>query len=100
MELDIARILVIAVFDFCIMSEITLSPPDLAGMWRGFFPIALFVILINLIPGMHILAGKLTDAMAPSMFAIHSILFFVLLIDIAFYLVFKLIVRLFNGKRR
>ena len=83
---------------FCVTSEITLSPPDLAGMWRGFFSIALFVILINLIPRMHILAGKLTDAMAPSMFVIHSILFFVLLIDVAFYLVFKLIVRLF--KRR
>lgn len=83
---------------FCVTSEITLSPPDLAGMWRGFFSIALFVILINLIPRMHILAGKLTDTMAPSMFVIHSILFFVLLIDVAFYLVFKLIVRLF--KRR
>lgn len=81
---------------FCVTSEITLSPVDLAGMWRGFFPIALFIILLNLIPGVHILAMKLTDVMSSTMFAIHSILLFVLFIDIAFYIVFKFFLKLFN----
>ena len=79
---------------FCITSEITLSPPDLAGMWRGFFPIAFFIIVLNLIPGMNYLGLKLTDLLAPATFVVHSTLLFVLLIDIAFYLAFKLFFKL------
>ncbi len=85
---------------FCITSEITLSPPDLAGMWRGFFPIAFFIILINLIPGVQVLALKLSDLLSPVMFVVHSVLLFVLFVDIAFYLIVKLILRLFAKKRR
>ena len=83
---------------FCVTSEITLSPPDLAGMWRGFFPIATFVILVNLIPEFSVLAQKSTDFFAPAVFLVHSILLFVLFVDVAFYLVFTVIVRLFCGK--
>ena len=83
---------------FCVTSEITLSPTDLAGMWRGFFSIAFCIILINLIPGVHLLAIKLSDVLAPGMFVVHSILCFVLFIDIAFYLFFRLIARVI-GKR-
>ena len=82
---------------FCVTSEITLSPPDLAGMWRGFFPIAFFIILINLIPGVHVLAIKLSHLLSPVMFVVHSVLLFVLFVDIAFYSIFKIIVRLFRG---
>ena len=85
---------------FCVTSEITLSPPDLAGMWRGFFPIAFCIILINLIPGVHLLAIKLSDVLAPGMFVVHSILCFVLFIDIAFYLFFRLIARVIGKRRR
>jgi hypothetical protein len=74
---------------FCITSEITLSPVDLAGMWRGSFIIIFFIILINLIPGVHWLALKLTEVCAPMFFLCHVVLLFVLLIDIAFSLLFK-----------
>jgi hypothetical protein len=85
---------------FCVTSEITLSPPDLAGMWRGFFPIAGFVILLNLIPGFNICALKLTEVLEPTVFFVHSILLFVLFVDIGFYLLFRMFVRLFGRRRR
>ena len=85
-------------FVFCITSEITLSPPDLAGMWRGFFPIALFVILINLIPGFNVFAVKLSEWLAPTVFLVHSILLFVLFVDIGFYLIFRMIVKIFRRR--
>lgn len=90
--------LLLLYFVFCITSEITLSPSDLAGMWRGFFPIAGFFVLINLIPGFNVFALKLTEWLAPMVFMVHSILLFVLFVDIALYFAFKLIVKLF--KRR
>jgi hypothetical protein len=85
-------------FVFCITSEITLSPPDLAGMWRGFFPIALFVILINLIPGFNVFAIKMSELLAPTVFLVHSILLFVLFVDIGFYLIFRMIVKIFRRR--
>lgn len=80
---------------FCITSEITLSPSDLAGMWRGVFILIFFVILINLIPGVNRLALRMSDWLAPTLFAIHSVLVFVLLIDTAFYIVFKALRKIF-----
>lgn len=79
---------------FCITSEITLSPPDLAGMWRGFFPILFFVILVNLIPGVNHIAIKMSDVLAPVTFLIHSILLFVLMIDVIFYMMLKVVFKL------
>lgn len=81
---------------FCVTSEIALSPVDLASMWRGFFVIAFFIILLNLIPGFHYCALLLTELCAPTVFFIHTVLVFVLLIDILFYLFFKIVVKLFK----
>ena len=80
---------------FCITSEITLSPTDLAGMWRGVFILVFFIILLNLIPGVNWVAFKLSDWLAPALFVVHSVLVFVLLIDAAFYVVFRVLRKLF-----
>ena len=80
---------------FCITSEITLSPTDLAGMWRGVFILVFFIILLNLIPGVNWVAFKLSDWLAPALFVIHSVLVFVLLIDAAFYVVFRVLRKIF-----
>lgn len=85
---------------FCITSEITLSPSDLAGMWRGTFVMMFFVVLFNLIPGVNALALRMSDCLAPCLFAIHSVLAFVLLIDIAFYIAFKIVTFPFSRRRR
>lgn len=86
---------------FCITSEITLSPTDLAGMWRGFFVIAFFIIVLNLIPGVNHLALRLTDICRPVTFVIHTVFLFVLFVDISFFFVFKVLlsfVRKFKRK--
>jgi hypothetical protein len=67
-------------------------------MWRGFFPIALFVILINLIPGFNVFAIKMSELLAPTVFLVHSILLFVLFVDIGFYLIFRMIVKIFRRR--
>lgn len=82
---------------FCITSEITLSPVDLAGMWRGIFVLIFFVILVNLIPGVNWLSLRLSDWLAPFMFVIHASMVFVLLIDICFYMLFKILISIFRG---
>lgn len=83
---------------FCITSEITLSPSDLAGMWRGTFVLVLFIVLLNLIPGVNWIALKLSNVLAPSMYAIHSALCFVLLLDVAFLLISRIILRPFTRR--
>ena len=52
-------------------------------------------ILLNLIPGVNWVAFKLSDWLAPALYIIHSVLVFVLLIDVAFYVVFKLLRKIF-----
>ena len=80
---------------FCITSEITLSPTDLAGMWRGVFILIFFIVLINLVPGVNWLSIKLSNGLAPALFAVHSVLVFVLLIDAVFYVMFKILRKIF-----
>ena len=60
-------------------------------MWRGVFILVFFIILLNLIPGVNWFAFKLSDWLAPTLFVVHSVLIFVLLIDIAFYVVFRVL---------
>ena len=85
---------------FCVTSEIALSSSDLAGMWRGFFVIVFFIFLINLIPGAHLVARWLTDVCAPGMFMVHSVLLFVLLIDVVFDILFRMILGIFFARKR
>lgn len=81
---------------FCVTSEITLSPPDISGMWGGIVGIVLMVLLFNLIPGLSDAAAATAKWFAPYMFVTHASLLFVLLIDAAFYVVFKLIMAVFR----
>lgn len=80
---------------FCVTSEITLSSTDLAGMWRGFVVIVFFILLINLIPGVHFLSLKLTELLAPVLFLVHVVLLFVLFIDIALFIIFRTVLSIF-----
>ena len=50
---------------------------------------------VNLIPGVNWVAFKLSDWLAPTLFVIHTVLVFVLLVDAVFYMAFKLIRRVF-----
>ena len=83
---------------FCVTSEITLSPVDLSGMWRGIFVLIFFIILFNLIPGVNWCAVRVSNWLAPFMFIIHASMVFVLLIDAGFYFLFKLLFSIFRRR--
>lgn len=68
---------------FCVASEITLSPPDLAGMWKGFAAIAAGLFLLNLVPGVSEWVKCGITALRPMVFVLQTLLFFVLLADFA-----------------
>lgn len=76
---------------FCITSEITLSPPDISGMWRGIIGLVVLVLVFNLIPGMNSFSASAAKVLSPYLFFVHTSLLFVLLIDFGFYLVSKLL---------
>jgi len=70
---------------FCIASEITLSGPDLKGMWKGCAAIVIVLFGVNLFPyvggwlNMGIVWAK------PYLFLVQTVLAFVLLMDLAFF---------------
>ena len=84
---------------FCIASEITLSPPDLNGMWRGFAAIFGVFFAVNLVPFAANWLSKGVDIALPAVFIFQTILFFVLLADLIFLIVTRIIWGLF-GKRQ
>lgn len=75
---------------FCVASEITLSPPDIKGMWRGFAAISGGLLAANLIPYLSGWLADGIDALRPAIFTIHAILFFVLLADLVFLAAMRL----------
>ena len=81
---------------FCITSEITLSPPDISGMWGGIVMLVVVVVVFNLVPGLSHVAYETAKALAPAMFVVHASLIFVLMIDFGFYLVFRVLMKVFR----
>ncbi|MBP5786651.1 MAG: hypothetical protein J6Y19_02385, partial [Kiritimatiellae bacterium] len=91
---------VFAYLVFCVASEITLSPPDLAGMWKGLAAIAAGLLLLNLVPGVSGWVERGVEALRPGLFAAQTLLFFVLLADLAFLAAVWLAWKLLSRRRR
>ena len=83
---------------FCIASEITLSGPDLKGMWKGCAAIVVVLLGINLLPYVGEWLNVGIVWCKPYLFLIQVVLAFVLLMDMAFFGVVFLLTRLL--KRR
>lgn len=66
----------------------------LGGFW--IVVLVLLVLLFNLIPGLSDAAAATAKWFVPYMFVAHVSLLFVLLIDAAFYIVFKLLMTVFR----
>ena len=81
---------------FCIASEITLSGPDLKGMWKGCAAIVVVLFGVNLLPyvggwlNMGIVWAK------PCLFLVQTVLAFVLLMDLVFFVVAFVFSRVFR----
>ena len=83
---------------FCIASEITLSGPDLKGMWKGCAAIVVVLFGVNLFPyvggwlNMGIVWAK------PYLFLVQTVLAFVLLLDSIFFAMVFVLSRLIGNK--
>ncbi len=73
---------VFAYLAFCIASEITLSPSDLKGMWRGLVAIICAIFVANRIPFISRGLGWCIDTARPVVFALETVLLLVLVADL------------------
>lgn len=83
---------------FCIASEITLSGPDLKGMWKGCAAIIVVLFGVNLLP---CIGGWLNAGIVwakPYLFLSQVVLAFVLLLDVLFFTVALALSRLINRR--
>ena len=79
---------------FCIASEITLSGPDLKGMWKGAAAIVVTLFLLNLVPWIGGWINVGVVFVKPYLFLSQIVLAFVLFVDLAFFGVVWLVTRL------
>jgi len=83
---------------FCIASEITLSGPDLKGMWKGCAAIVIILFGVNLLPYVGGLLNAGIVWAKPYLFLVQVVLAFVLLLDVGFFAVAFALSRLIGKK--
>ncbi len=83
---------------FTIATRMTISHRELLGIMSGIIIFALALLLLNLIPGVGMLMTKLAVLVAPCVFVLHAILLFAVLLNVAFYMILKFIVKVFRKK--
>ena len=93
-----ARFVVSLFLIFCIASEITLSPPDLRSMWRGALAIAFVLLLANLVPFTARYLATGIDKARVWVFVAESVLLFVLLADLIFLVIVRLLWGIFRPR--
>lgn len=76
---------------FCIASEITLSGADMVGMWRGALAIVIVWFVLNLIPYVGYAMNSAILAARPYLFFVQAVMIFVLLIDLCFLVLAKIV---------
>lgn len=74
--------IVILYFLFCIISEMPPSIPDLQTGLPGIGLLLIFFVILNLIPFIGIKVNLLTIRLRPLFFMIHSVIVFVLMLDL------------------
>lgn len=85
---------------FCVATEVKLSPPDLAGMWRGLLAICTTVLALHLVPFASRWLDALYACVRPWLFVFHVLLCFALLLDLVFLAAFFVLRRLVPRFRR
>ena len=80
---------------FCIASEMGLSETDFAGLGTGMLLICAFFLVLNIVPAIGMKVSGWTFRMCKYLFVVHSIMLFVLIIDILFVLLFVWPIRFF-----
>lgn len=81
---------------FCVASEITLSPPDIRGAWKGFVSLAALLGLLNLVPFVSYAIAAVVSSLRPALFSLHAILLFVLMADLVFLFALRAVRSVWN----
>ena len=84
---------------FTIATRMTISHRELLGIMSGIIVFALFLFLLNLIPGIGTLMTKGAVLVAPYVFVLHAILLFAVLLNIVFYMLLSVVARMFGKKK-
>ena len=58
-----------------------------------------FIFLFNLLPGINVYASRLSDWASNGVFVIHSSLVFVLMVDVVFLMLFKMLGGILRKRR-
>lgn len=82
----------------CVASEITLSGPDMQGMWVGLVAICTLVVVGNFIPFFDAMLEAGTARLRPWLFLLHVTLAFALLLDVCFYALYRALDAIFPQK--
>lgn len=80
---------------FCIASEMGLSDTDIAGMWIGMICICAVFLVLNVIPAVGIRISQWSFGLCRWLFPVHVTMMFVLVMDLAFVLLFVWPIRFF-----
>lgn len=75
---------------FCVGSQITISARSMRLIWQSVLGAFLILFTVNLIPGLNAGMAWLGERMMPAVFMLHVILLFVAMLDIAFYVVSRM----------
>lgn len=84
----------------CVASEITLSGPDMQGMWVGLVAICTLVVVGNFIPFFDAILEAGMIWIRPWLFLLHATLAFALLLDVCFYAFYRALDAVFPRKRK
>ena len=84
----------------CVASEITLSGPDMQGMWIGLAAICSLVVVGNFVPFFDAMLESGMTRLRPWLFLLHATLAFALLLDVCFYALYRLLDAAIPSKTR
>ena len=82
----------------CVASEITLSGPDMQGMWVGLVAICTLVVIGNFVPFFDAMLEMGMTRIRPWLFLLHATLTFALLLDVIFYGLYRALDAVFPHK--
>jgi len=81
---------------FCVGSQIKISAKSCLLIWQSILCVFLILFLLNLIPGLNTAIAYAGKLIMPAVFVLHATLFFVAMLNFAFYILARIV--LGNGR--
>ena len=85
---------------FCVGSQITISGKSMLLIWQSVIGVFLILFVLNLIPGLNTGIAWLGDKIMPAVFMLHVTLLFVAMLNLAFLIVARFLLKKVKGGKR